>query len=235
MIPKVIHYCWFGLREKPKLAKKCIASWKKYCPDYEIVEWNGDNFDISANGYTQKCYNEKSFAFLSDYVRLMVIAEQGGIYFDTDVELIRPIDGLLTNPAFFGFEDSEHVNTGLGFGAEPGNPAVQAMLREYDVLFQGDIPAIGCPILNTAALVKMGLCLNGEKQDLGVAIVYPADFFNPYDDPTGRLSKTNNTISIHWYSKSWMSKFSILRSKLTKPLHRLLGKDFFRKRKRNCQ
>ena len=94
----------------------------------------------------------------------MVIAEQGGIYFDTDVELIRPIDELLTNPAFFGFEDSEHVNTGLGFGAEPGNPAVQAMLREYDVLFQGDIPAIGCPILNTAALVKMGLCLNGEKR-----------------------------------------------------------------------
>ena len=165
----------------------------------------------------------------------MVIAEQGGIYFDTDVELIRPIDELLTNPAFFGFEDSEHVATGLGFGAEPGNPAVQAMLREYDVLFQGDIPAIGCPILNTAALVKMGLCLNGEKQDLGVAIVYPADFFNPYDDPTGRLSKTNNTISIHWYSKSWMSKYSVLRSKLTKPLHRLLGKDFFRKGKSNCQ
>ena len=233
MIPKTIHYCWFGRGEKPKLAQKCIASWKKFCPDYEFVEWNEDNFDVNRNGYTRMCYEQKKFAFLTDYVRLVVVAEHGGIYFDTDVELLRPLDQLLTHPSFFGFEDAEHVNTGVGFGAEPGNPAVQAMLAEYDELLQGDKGIIGCPILNTNALQKLGLCLNGKKQDLGIAVVYPADYFNPYDDPTGKLNKTKNTFSIHWYSKSWMSKGTVLRSKLTKPLHRLFGKDFFRKHKGN--
>lgn len=233
MIPKRIHYCWFGRGEKPKLAQKCIASWKKFCPDYEIVEWNENNFDVKQNTYTWMCYEEKKYAFLSDYVRLVVIAEYGGLYFDTDVELLRSPDKLLTHPSFFGFEDEEHINTGVGFGAEPGNPAVQAMLREYDGLLQGDKAIIGCPILNTNALTKIGLRLNGEKQDLGIAVVYPADYFNPYDDPTGVLNQTTNTYSVHWYSKSWMDKGTILRSKLTKPLHRLLGKDFFHKQKRN--
>lgn len=139
------------------------------------------------------------------------------------------MDQLLTHPAYFGFEDDVHVNTGIGFGAEPGNPAVQAMLAEYDELLQGDKGVIGCPILNTTALKKLGLSLNGKKQDLGIAFVYPIDFFNPYDDPTGQLSKTKNTVSIHWYSKSWMNRRTVLRSKLTKPFHRFLGKDFFRK------
>lgn len=233
MIPKTIHYCWFGRGEKPKLAQKCIASWKKFCPDYEIVEWNEDNFDVNRNGYTRMCYEQKKYAFLTDYVRLVVIAEHGGIYFDTDVELLRPLEKLLNHPSFFGFEDAGHINTGVGFGAEPGNPAVQAMLAEYDPLLSGEQGIIGCPILNTNALQKLGLCLNGEKQDLGIAVVYPADYFNPYDDPTGKLNKTKNTFSIHWYSKSWMSKGTILRSKLTKPLHRLFGKDFFRKHKGN--
>ena len=233
LIPKTIHYCWFGRGEKPKLAQKCIASWKKFCPDYEFVEWNEDNFDVNRNGYTRMCYEQKKYAFLSDYVRLLVIEEHGGIYFDTDVELLRPLDQLLTHPSFFGFEDAEHVNTGVGFGAESGNPAVQAMLAEYDPLLSGEQGIIGCPILNTNALQKLGLCLNGEKQDLGIAVVYPADYFNPYDDPTGKLNKTKNTFSIHWYSKSWMSKGTVLRSKLTKPLHRLFGKDFFRKHKGN--
>ena len=233
MIPKTIHYCWFGRGEKPQLAQKCIASWKKFCPDYEFVEWNEDNFDVNRNGYTRMCYEQKKYAFLSDYVRLLVIEEYGGIYFDTDVELLRPLDQLLTHPSFFGFEDAEHVNTGVGFGAESGNPAVQAMLAEYDPLLSGEQGIIGCPILNTNALQKLGLCLNGEKQDLGIAVVYPADYFNPYDDPTGKLNKTKNTFSIHWYSKSWMSKGTVLRSKLTKPLHRLFGKDFFRKHKGN--
>lgn len=229
MIPKTIHYCWFGHGEKPQLAQKCIASWKKFCPDYEIIEWNEDNFDVNRNGYTRMCYEQKKFAFLTDYVRLVVVAEHGGIYFDTDVELLRPLDQLLTHPSFFGFEDAEHINTGVGFGAETGNPAVQAMLAEYDPLLSGEQGIIGCPILNTNALQKLGLCLNGEKQDLGIAVVYPVDYLNPYDDPTGLLNKTENTISIHWYSKSWMSKGTVLRSKLTKPLHRIFGVDFFRR------
>ena len=99
MIPRKIHYCWFGRGEKPRLAQKCIASWKKYCPDYEIIEWNEDNFDVNRNAYTQMCYKEKKYAFLTDYLRLLIVEEHGGIYFDTDVEAVRSFDELLDNPA----------------------------------------------------------------------------------------------------------------------------------------
>ena len=234
MIPKKIHYCWFGRNEKPKLAKKCIASWKKYCPDYEIIEWNEDNFDLDQNDYLCYCYENKKWAFLSDLARLMIVAEQGGIYFDTDVELVRNPDELLENDAFFGFENDANVATGLGFGAVAGHHSVLAMIQQYEALqkdAEGNYPMVVCPALNTQALVPMGLQLNGQLQEFEGVTVYPADYFNPYDDPTGRLRKTENTYSIHWYSKSWMSKKTILRSKLTKPLHRLLGTDFFRKNK----
>lgn len=227
MIPKTIHYCWFGRGEKPKLAQKCIASWKKFCPDYEIIEWNEDNFDINMNGYTRMCYEQKKYAFLSDYVRLLVVAEYGGIYFDTDVEVVRCIDALLRHPAFFGFEDTRHINTGVGFGAEAGNVVVRSMLEEYEPLLTGGQGTIGCPILNTRALVKRGLVLNGERQDLGDAVVYPDDYLNPYDDPTGRLNITPNTFSVHWYSKSALSRASIVRSKLTRPFHRVFGVECF--------
>lgn len=229
MIPKKIHYCWFGRGPKPKLAQKCIASWKKYCPDYEIIEWNEDNFDVNMNGYTRMCYEQKKYAFLTDYIRLRVLLEHGGIYFDTDVELVRSFDDLSEHPAFFGFEDDAHVNTGVGCGCEPGNPVVKTMLNEYDPLLKGDQGVIGCPILNTQGLQKHGLQLTGEMQILPHAVVYPVDWFNPYDDPTGRLRKTKNTHSIHWYSKSWLSKGTILRSKLTKPLHRIFGVDAFKR------
>lgn len=227
MIPKKIHYCWFGRGEKPKSVKKCIASWKKYCPDYEIIEWNEDNFDVSMNGYTRMCYEEKKYAFLSDYVRLLVVAQHGGVYFDTDVEVIKPIDDLLKHSAYFGFEDDSHVNTGVGFGSVAQGKLVLAMLEEYEPLLSGKNGVVGCPNLNTQALVGLGLRLDGSYQTIGDSAVYPAEWFNPYDDPTGRLKKTKNTYSIHWYSKSWMNKRTVLRSKLTKPLHRILGKDFF--------
>ena len=127
MIPKKIHYCWFGRGEKPKLAQKCIASWKKYCPDYEIIEWNENNFDVNMNGYTKWCYENKKYAFLSDYVRLLAVYKNGGLYFDTDVELIRNTDFLLNDQAFFGFETdgtevsnpkNADINSGLRFGCE---------------------------------------------------------------------------------------------------------------------
>ena len=157
MIPKKIHYCWFGRNPKPKLAEKCIASWKKYCPDYEIIEWNEDNFDIDMNAYVKSAYEQKKYAFLTDYARLLIIYENGGVYFDTDVELIKPIDDLLENKSFFGFEDREHVNTGLGFGAEKENQIIKRMQKEYDGLLDKGDSFIGCPILNTNALVKAGL------------------------------------------------------------------------------
>ena len=115
MIPQKIHYCWFGRGEKPKLAQKCIASWKKYCPDYEIIEWNEDNFNLDYNGYTRYCYDNKKWAFLSDFARLVVVAEHGGIYFDTDVELLKRPDELLKFEAFYGFENNENIKEKLAF------------------------------------------------------------------------------------------------------------------------
>lgn len=229
MIPKTVHYCWFGRGEKPKLARKCIASWKKFCPDYEIIEWNEDNFDVAMNGYTKMCYEEKKYAFLSDYARLVIVAEHGGMYFDTDVELVKSPDELLSKDAFFGFENEAYVNTGLGFGSVSHGSVVEAMLAEYDTLLNGKNGTIGCPKLNTKALVKLGLVQNGLEQKVQDAVIYPPVFFNPYDSATGELKRTSETVSIHWYAASWMSKRQKMRGAISKPLHRLLGKDFFRR------
>lgn len=231
MIPKKIHYCWFGKNEKPKSVQKCIQSWKKLCPDYEIVEWNESNFDVFQTDYLKYCYENKKWAFLSDLARLLVVYDQGGIYFDTDVELVKKPDELLQNEAFYGFETKQYVQTGLGFGAVSHHWTVEKMIDEYMKLRpnqNGNFELITCPQLNTRALLPFGLRQNGEKQYLDGALILPIDYLNPYDDPTGVLKCTQNTISIHWYSKSWMSRTTILRSKLTKPFHRLFGNDCFR-------
>lgn len=228
MIPKIIHYCWFGRNEKPKLAEKCIRSWHKYCRGYQFIEWNEDNFPIDQYPYAKFCLEQKRYAFLSDFVRLVVVYENGGIYFDTDVELIRPLDHLLENDAFFGFETEEYVATGLGFGAAKGNLLLKEMIDDYADSFaqaKENYQFIPCPKLNTRIFLNHGLVQNGEMQNIAGALILPADYMNPYDDPTGRLNKTENTVSIHWYAKSWMSKRKILRSKLTKPLHRIFGKE----------
>lgn len=235
MIPKRIHYCWFGRGEKPKLAQKCIASWKKHCPDYEMIEWNEDNFDIPAHPYAKFCYEQKKWAFLSDYIRLVVVEQHGGIYFDTDVELLKNPDFLLEHEAFYCFENNDHIATGLGFGSQAHHPTMQAMVEQYRQLQpdeQGVYPIIGCPILNTQALLPFGLQLNGQRQNVVGAEIYPAEYFNPYESTTGRLNKTKNTVSVHWYSGSWMSKGTILRSKITKPFHRVFGEKCFERFKR---
>ena len=230
MIPKRIHYCWCGRGEKPELAKKCIASWKKYCPDYQIIEWNEDNFDLNCNDYVRYCYTNKKWAFLSDFVRLVVVNEQGGLYFDTDVEMIASPDGLLGYEAFYGFENNTAVNTGQGFGSVAHHPTVESMIGQYLKIEpdqEGNFLLNACPELNTNGLLLFGLVLNGQRQNVAGAEILPADFTNPYDDATGRLNKTANTVSIHWYSKSWLSPGMRLRSKLTRPLHRGFGADCF--------
>lgn len=230
MIPKKIHYCWFGRGKMSKKAQMCINSWKKHCPDYELIEWNEDNYDVYQNAYTSYLYNEKKYAFLSDYVRLQKVYEEGGIYFDVDVEVIKSFDNLLNERAFFGFETDEYVNTGVGFGAEKQNEAVLTLLREYDYYLDGKHGYKGCPILNTEGLVKLGMVTNGKMQRFDTFAVFPHDYFNPYDDPTGTMNKTENTYSIHWFAKSWMPKKRRLRSWFTRPLHQLFGTEFFRKK-----
>ena len=229
MIPKKINYCWFGKGEKSKLAVKCINSWRKYCPDYEIIEWNEDNFDVAMNGYTEMCYKEKKYAYLSDYARLLIVAEHGGLYFDTDVELIKSPNELLSNDAFFGFENEEYVATGLGFGSVPHGIAIESMLAEYVPLLNGTNGTIVCPRLNTKALIKLGLVQNGLEQKVCDAVIYSPSIFNPYDSATGKLNKTNETISIHWYAATWMSKRQKFRGMITKPLHRIFGVDAFKR------
>ena len=230
MIPKKIHYCWFGGAEKPAMAHKCIQSWQKFCPDWEIVEWNESNFDLDAIPYVRYCYDHKKWAFLSDYVRLAVVRQYGGVYFDTDVELLKPLDDLLGYGAFYSYETEDLVNTGQGFGAQAQHPTVVAMALEYETRSaddQGNFPLIPCPGLNTAALKPLGLRCDGSRQNVAGAEILPIDYMNPYDEPLGRLNKTENTLSIHWYNKSWISPGLRLRSKLTKPFHRLFGKDCF--------
>lgn len=227
MIPKTIHYCWFGRGKKPRAVQKCIASWKKFCPNYNIIEWNEDNFDVDMNAYVQMCIELKKYAFLSDYARLRIIYEHGGLYFDTDVEVLRPFDDLLNNEAFFGFENDSYVASGLGFGAEPASPVVEMMLREYDPLLDGCHKTIGCPILNTEALIKIGLKQNGQLQALPGATIYPASYFNPMNSATGEISISKNTYSIHRYSMLWLPWRRRVRSKITQVFHRFFGVDCF--------
>lgn len=212
MIPKTIHYCWFGRNPKPKLAEKCIKSWKKYCPDYALIEWNEDNYDLnSAPLYVRQAYDAQKWAYVSDYVRLQVVYEYGGIYMDTDVELIKPLDSLLQYRAYFGFEDENYVATGLGFGAEKGHPVVKEMLSSYDgcafILPDGLLDEIPCPRRNTEALKKWGLVLGNQDQILKESIrILPKDWLCPMHYYTGDLQKTPQTVSIHWYGGSWMEE-----------------------------
>lgn len=229
MIPRIIHYCWFGGKEKPPLAQKCIDSWRLYCPDYQIVEWNESSFDVFRHPYLRWCFEQKKWAFLSDFARLLILRDHGGIYLDTDVEVVRPLDDLLAFDAFYGFETEKYINTGEGFGCVPNHPTVEAMIKLYQALTpdeNGGFPDITCSQYNTRALLPYGLLQNGERQNVLGAEILPADYLNPYDNPTGILRKTENTYSIHWYGKSWMNKTMVLKSRLMQPLHRVFGKDF---------
>lgn len=130
-IPKVIHYCWFGHNEKPELILKCIASWKKFCPGWEIIEWNEDNIDVNFCSYSARAYKQKRWGYVTDPIRFKIIYEHGGVYMDTDAELIAPIDQYLENKAFFGYATKTEIGSGLCFGGEKGNPFIKTMLDHY--------------------------------------------------------------------------------------------------------
>lgn len=226
-IPKIIHYCWFGGNPLPKDAEKCIRSWKKYCPDYEIRCWNEENFDLSCNRYAYEAYQQKKWAFVTDFVRLKVVYDHGGIYLDTDVELIRPLDPLTEQGGFLGYEQSGLVATGLGFGAGKGDPLVKAMMDDYEgipyVLPDGSFDRTPCPDRNTRALVRMGLRPGGEAQQLGSISFLPPEYLCPMNFYTGKVKITPNTYSIHHYSGSWLSATS----RRTIFLKRLIGERMY--------
>lgn len=211
MIPKIIHYCWFGGNPKSAVAEQCLKSWKKHCSDYKIIEWNESNYDIDAAPlYVQQAYSVKKWAFVTDYVRLQIVYENGGIYLDTDVELVKNPDNLLNNRAYFGFEGSEYINTGLGFGAEQRNPLVFELMRDYmDISFiltDGNFDLTPCPQRNTAVFLRHGLVQNGLKQRLDDdTLILSAEYLCPLDNATRILHKTLNTCSIHHFDASWQS------------------------------
>lgn len=226
MIPKIIHYCWFGGNPLPTMAKRCIKSWKKYCKGYEIREWNESNFDIaSAPLYVRQAYEAKKWAFVTDYVRLKVVFDHGGIYLDTDVEIIKPLDELLTNSAYFGFEDASvisavmeedgepqyYVATGLGFGAEKGCSILREMMYDYNdipfVLPDGSYDQESCPRRNTRVLVRHGLRQDNTLQYLtGGVCILPSHWLCPFEYWSGSGKITEQTVSIHWFNASWMSE-----------------------------
>ncbi len=208
MIPKIIHYCWFGRGEKPQLALDCILSWKKYLPDYELKEWNEDNFDITSNRYVKEAYYNKKYAFVTDYVRLYALFYEGGIYMDTDVEVLGNFDQFLQHHAFSGFETDGNVPTGM-MAAEKGSIWAKELLDQYTgrsfVLEDGSYDLTTNTTMITKYMVGKGLKLNNRYQDFeGLCTMYPSDFFCPKDHRTGIIKCTKNTVCIHHFAGSWL-------------------------------
>lgn len=234
MIPNVIHYCWFGRKPLPQSAQKCIASWKKFFPNHEIKEWNEENFDVNIIPYTREAYDAQKYAFVSDYARLWILYHYGGVYFDTDVEVIKSMDDILDKGDFMGCEIDEGeyyaVNPGVGIASRVNHPLYKELLEVYDNLSfhleNGELNMFAIVRITTYVLFKHGLKKEACIQNIKGITIYPADYFNPLDDATGKLNTTTNTRSIHWYSKTWLPT-SPLKTKIIRLCHRYFGVNCF--------
>lgn len=235
MIPKVIHYCWFGRNPLPVSALKCIQSWKMFFPGYEIKEWNEDNFDVHSIPYTREAYQAKKYAFVSDYARFWILYHYGGLYFDTDVEIIRPMGDIIAQGPFMGKELDDFdlkvqaVNPGLCLGAVQGMEIYERMLNGYQelhfVLEDGSFNPFSMIPMLTQFLIEDGLKIGGGIQHIDGVNIYPPEYFNPWDDALGKLNKTEHTRAIHWYSKTWMNPEPQWKIWMKRLIRRVLGKQ----------
>lgn len=228
MIPHIIHYCWFGRNPKPELLIKCINSWRKYLPDWEIIEWNEDNFDVNAIAYSRDAYNNSMWAFVSDYARFKVLYDIGGLYFDTDVELLKPIpEDILTHIAFTGVESNKLVNPGLIFACEPHFSLVKDILDSYNsAVFNPDrLKTVN--EFTTYTLQKYGYHVDGSYQEVSNIAIYESEVFCGYDQDIEEIKITDRTISVHHYASSWRKRG--VKFKLQKILKRIIGIEIYRK------
>lgn len=209
VIPKKIHYCWFGKNPIPEQNRKWIESWKRYCPDYEIIEWNESNYDITKNQYMYEAYKAEKWGFVPDYARLDIIYEHGGIYLDTDVEIIKNMDELLCQEAFAGVDGTHFISLGLGFGAKKGNGLIKILRDEYEKVHfvdeNGDLNLIAAPTLQAPFFEKVGFKKTGELQVIDGMTIYPEKVLAAKCIWTGRVMPTKETFAIHHYDASWCS------------------------------
>lgn len=239
MIPKKIHYCWFGNNPKSKLIKKCIASWKRFLPEWEIIEWNEQNYNVNKNEYISEAYKQKKWAFVVDYARFDILNQEGGIFFDTDVEVLKKIpDELLMHHAFTGFESNETVNPGLVFAAEAKHSMLQEIMNVYETKKFGE--KINGRMENivdivTAILDKNGLIKNNSFQIVEGIAVYPKEYFCCFNHETQDFEICKETISIHHYAASWSSWQRRSYFKMIKMAAKILGKERYLKIKRKIK
>ena len=240
MIPKIVHYCWFGRNPLPESAVKCIDSWKKFLPDYQIKEWNEDNFDVNINPYTSDAYKAKKYAFVSDFARFWILYNYGGLYFDVDVEVVKPIDEIVEKGPFWGIEnnggESPLVAAGLGIGVPAGDTVYKEILDRYNSMKfleeDGSICKFSMNPMISELFISRGLKGDGSVEKVGDHYFYPRDYFNPLDYFTGRLKKTENTRSIHWFMASWLPPEPKWKKKAKQLFHRIFGVGFSQKIKR---
>ncbi|WP_418983909.1 glycosyltransferase family 32 protein [Alistipes sp.] len=234
-IPQVIHYCWFGGKPLPRNAEKCIASWRKYYPDFEIRRWDESNFDVNIIPFTAEAYSAKKFAYVSDYARLRILYRLGGYYFDTDVEAVKRLPDAIREEPFMGIEKSTlpnhrfKVNPGLGFSSRPGSPLLAEIMGHYEnmhYLTPAGINQITIVPITTAVLEKYGFDGTNRLQDAGDFRIYPYDYFCPIEYPLGKIEITPNTCTIHHYTESWMSPTDKLRMRLYAWLDTPMGSKF---------
>ena len=208
IIPNIIHYCWFGKNDKPELVLKCINSWKKYLPNYEIKEWNEENFNINIIPYTQEAYETKKYAFVTDYARFWILYNYGGLFFDTDVEIIKPLDKIIAKGAFMGKEENLLVNPGLGIGSPKEFPLYKELLKIYSTAHfkntDGSINKKTIVHYTSELLLTKGLKKDNKIPNIDGLLIYPQEYFCPGTYKSDKFRITKNTHTIHHYAATWV-------------------------------